>query len=361
MPSIPAFSFRLGLGPDDRIDLLPRRDEEPNVFVPFHYEYLSDAFRRHFPGEDTRGLAAHDTYTIGSKLGLDFASRSKIEQDDKKSIKRQRNEDKCEQMELDCEPVFSKVDGEQVLGLLQRGSEPVFYDTLAVVVLHTRDNVAKGAKSKDDLQRDTTHEDKMIDLAWKQRGGDAATSVRMSGILLGHIVLNRMQQTNHPVNYLDQSLLRNGWTKISKAVITLQPPFLPPAADVFGPSSSHAVGRAAPTLTVELGGHRVWRDSVTKTVWTNCPHPLLPAPLLFGTVHLQIEVTDKALTYGTAKEHDGFVDHVTVPRRDLILSGKLKNLIWACVDVSGSVGKGYCIGADPPNVVYRWSTQHRLR
>ena len=348
MPSTALFGLQLKLGPDDAVDRLPRQVDEPNVFVPSHYEYLSHALRLFFPSADVPDQRV--AFDVRNRDALRWMEEgagngdmsgggcdsSALEPTGRRA-KRQREEDESEDVfQLACELVYSQVEGEAVLGTIQAGIEPTYYDALALVALIRTSN--DGDIS---IPGETAHEGRLISAAWSQtrRGQtslDDAKGGREWGIVLGHVLPHRIKHSHHPLNHLHPLLLRHGWITLSNCIVSLNAPFLP-TEDVIGPTSSHPIGRAVPTSrgqTDFAASGMVWQDPVTKHVWNTCPRRLLPAAELFGRVHFQVDLMDEALEYGDREEHDGFVDAVAVPRRHLALSAKLKQLIPDTLEAS---------------------------
>lgn len=303
-------------------------------FVPSSYEYLSDAFRRYFPKSKVAGKDIRyrfdsrqarrqllEEYQNSSKVVVakDFPVLSKVQ-----SKKRQRDQVDDDDDELvqeafsfPCELVFNTLD-----------------NSYAVVALLDKDE--KNGISRLDT-RDNTYEDKMVQTALLQYSNLMSTTLgaaTQSGIVLGHLMLDSAS-LSHPVNSIDHSLVKNRWIRFTNSYVTLKPPFLP-EYNVFGPNSTNPIGRAIPSLTIELDERRLWRDSETNQTWNECPRSLLAPDEIYGRLHLQVQLTDEALRYGTMEEHDGFVDAYTVSRRSLTLASKLKSLIMATVQVSGN-------------------------
>jgi hypothetical protein len=359
MPSVSLFHVRLGLGPDDDVDILPRRFDQPNLFVPFQYDYLSDTLRHFFPNVDVPGQ--HLQYDVNNRQARRWAKQNEgasagVNGDDdlmnvngdastaprgrKRAREMGEDEDDGERVLFDCELVPHQAE-ETALGTQKLRYEPQYYDTLAVVALLSTKMAAQGKKRKG---KGNPYAESLVEAAYTQRSqrqsngtqdGAGPKTKGREGIILGHIVPSRIKAPNHPLSHLHPTLLRQDWVHISRCTVSLKLPFLP-AEDIFGPASVHPIGRAVPFLPpqVDNAGDLIWRDPVTKQVWSTCPRRMLPAPQLFGSLKFQVELTDEAFGYGSDAAHDGFVVAPVVPRRNLTLSGKLKSLISAVLEVS---------------------------
>ncbi|UZJ55975.1 hypothetical protein CBS101457_005295 [Exobasidium rhododendri] len=183
MSSTALFEMCLKLGSDNEVDILPRRLDLPNLFVPFQYEYLSDTLRQYFPEagvpgqglryefskEETRrwaeGTAPPSVDSYGDDTSTDSvvvgSKQKRPRGDDDDGVGK---EEEGEEVQLECELVPSLVKGEDVLGLLSMGGEAVYYDTLAVVALLKPKITCPQAMGV----ANTTYVEKLIEAAYEQ-------------------------------------------------------------------------------------------------------------------------------------------------------------------------------------------------
>lgn len=330
--SIPLFPLDLKLETTSHLDQERQKVKRLISFVPSQYEYLSEAFRRHFPNSNVPGEGIR--YKFDSRQALrqmleEYKNSNVIISEDNSAPSKAQSNSQSRKRRRD------EIDDEIAQEVLTFPCELVCNtsnNSFAVVALLSKD--AKGQTSTLST-RDNSYEDKVVETALLQYNSNlsATLKVTQSGIVLGHLMLDPHSSV-HPVNIIDSSLIKNRWIKFTNNFVTLKPPFLP-GHDVFGPNSTSQIGREIPCLTIELDERRLWRNPETNQTWEECPRSLLLPDEIFGRLNLQAELCDEALQYGTLDEHDGFVDAHTVPRRNLRLAFKLKNLVMATVEVSG--------------------------